>query len=162
MFSSPISLFRAPAVTTVSAGPWCMMTWSGSNSSRHGQSQCMSHVLSHEVRPERRGVGVTRLGPNCIFMYFNLALSSHCGPFRVSVRLGRLLLEHPQLTRWSVDELAVLFTLQTGTPAYYGLSRTSSWCNMMDVCGRKQVTDMLLERTLCVFDKRTWRHISDC
>ena len=30
MFSSPVSLFRAPATTTVSAGPWYMMAWSGS------------------------------------------------------------------------------------------------------------------------------------
>mmetsp|Transcript_81169 Transcript_81169/g.131506 ORF Transcript_81169/g.131506 Transcript_81169/m.131506 type:complete len:132 (-) Transcript_81169:33-428(-) len=30
MFSSPISLFGAPATTTSSAGPWCMMAWRGS------------------------------------------------------------------------------------------------------------------------------------
>jgi len=78
------------------------------HASRHGQAQCMPHVLSHEARPERRTVGVTRLGPNGIFMYFNLALSSHCGFFRASVRLARSLLEHPQLTRWSVDDPIVV------------------------------------------------------
>ena len=36
------------------------------HASRHGQAQCMPHVLSHEARPERRAVGVT----NGIFMYF--------------------------------------------------------------------------------------------
>jgi len=77
-------------------------------------------------------------------------MSRHCGFFRASVRLSRSLLEHPQLTRWSVDELVVLFTLQEGAPAYYGLRRTSSWCDMMDVCGSKKVADMLPERTLCV------------
>jgi len=104
------------------------------HASRHGQAQCMPHVLSHKARPERRAVGVTRLGPNGIFMYFDLALSSHCGSF----------------------------TLQAGAPACYGLRRTSSWCDMMDVCGSKQVADMLLERTLCVFDKRAWQYIGDC
>ena len=31
------------------------------------------------------------------------------GFFRTSVRLARSLLEHPKLTRWSVDELVVLY-----------------------------------------------------
>jgi len=132
------------------------------HASRHGRAQCMPHVLSHEARPERRAVGVTRLGPDVVFLYFDLALSSHCGFFRASVRLARSLLEHPQLTRWSVDELVVLFTLQAGAPACYGLRRTSSWCDMMDVCGSKQVADMLPERTLCVYDKRAWQHVGDC
>ena len=114
----------------------------------------MPHVLPHEARPERRAVSVTRVGPDGIFLYFDLALSSHCGFFRASVRLARSLLEHPQFTRWSVDELVVIFTLQAGAPACYGLRRTSSWCDMMDVCGSKQVADMLPERTLCVNDKR--------
>ena len=94
------------------------------HASRHGRVQCMPHVLPHEARPERRAVGVTRLGPDGLFLYFDLALSSHCGFFRASVRLARSLLEHPQLTRWSVDELVVLFTLQAGAPACYGLRRT--------------------------------------
>jgi len=132
------------------------------HASRHGRAQCMPHILSHEARPERRAVGVTRLGPDGIFMYSDLALSSHCRFFRASVRLACSLLEHPQLTRWSVDELVVLFTWPTGAPACYGLRQTSSWCDMMDLCGSKQVADMLLERTLCVYDKRVWQHVSDC
>jgi len=76
--------------------------------SLHDRAQCMSHVLSHEARRERRAVGVTRVGPDGIFLYFDLALSSHCGFFRASMRLARSLLEHPQLTRWSVNELVVL------------------------------------------------------
>jgi len=122
----------------------------------------MSHVLSHEARPECLAVVFTRLSPDGIFMYFELALSTHCGFFRALVRLARSLLEHPQLTRWSVDKLVFLFTLQAGAPACYGLRRTSSWCNMMDVCGRKQVTDMLLERTLYVYDKKAWQLAGDC
>ena len=114
----------------------------------------MSHVLSHKVRPERRAVGVTRFDPDGIFMYFYLALSNHCKFLRASVRLTRSLLDHPQPTRWSVNDLVVLFTFQTGVPACNGLRRTSSWCDMMDVCGTKQVEDMLLRRTLCVYDKR--------
>jgi len=68
----------------------------------------MPHVLLYEDQLERRVVGVTRLGPDGIFLYFDLALSSHCGFFRASVRLARSLMEHPQLTRWSVDGLVVL------------------------------------------------------
>ena len=132
------------------------------HASRHGRAQCMPHVLPHEARPERHAVSVTRVGPDGIFLYFDLALSSHCGFFRASVRLARSLLEHPQFTRWSVDELVVLFTFQTGAPACYGLRRTSSWCDMMDVCGSKQVADMLPERTLCVYDKRVEQHVGDC
>jgi len=67
------------------------------HTSRRGRAQCMPHVLLHEARPERRAVGVTRLNPDDIFLYFNLALSSHCWFFRASVRLARSLLEHPQL-----------------------------------------------------------------
>jgi len=73
------------------------------HASRHGQAQCMTYVLSDEARPERRVVGVTRLGPNGVFMSFDLALSNHCGFFRASVRRTRSLLEHPQLTRWSLQ-----------------------------------------------------------
>ena len=76
-------------------------------------------------------------------------MSRHCGFFRASVRLSRSLLEHPQLTRWSVDELVVLFTLQEGAPAYYGLRRTSSWCDMMDVCGSKKVTHVARADPVC-------------
>ena len=78
------------------------------HTSRHGRAQCIPLVLPHEVRPERRTVGVTRLVPDDLFLYFDLALSTRCGFFRASVRLARSLLEHPQLTRWSVDELVVL------------------------------------------------------
>jgi len=126
------------------------------HASRHDRAQCMPHFLSHEALLERRAVGVTRLGPDGFFLYFDLALLSHCGFFKTSVCLARSLLEHPQLTRWSVNELVVLFTLQAGAPACYGLRRTSSWWDMMDVCGSNQVADMLSERTLCVYDKRAW------
>jgi len=61
---------------------------------RHGHVECVSRVLFHGARPERQADGVTRLGQNCVFLYFYLALSSHCGFFRSSVRLARSLLEH--------------------------------------------------------------------
>jgi len=78
---------------------------------RHGHVECVSHVLLHGSRPECQAAGVTRVGPNNVFLYFDLALSSHsdCGFFRASVRLARSLLEHPKLTRWSVNELVVLY-----------------------------------------------------
>ena len=86
-----------------------------SHASRHDRAQCMPHVLSHETQQERRAVGVIRLGPDGIFLYFDLALSSHCGFFRASVRLARSLLENPQL--WIINELVALFTLQASAPA---------------------------------------------
>ena len=142
--------------TTASAGPWCMTAWS-----------CMLPVMAEPSacptfsRMKLGRSAVLLVSPGWA-LYFDLALSSHRGFFRASVRLARSLLEHPQLTRWSVDELVVLFTLQAGEPAYYGLRRTSSWCDLMDVCDSKQVTDILPERTLCVYDKRAWQHVSDC
>jgi len=76
---------------------------------RHGHVECVSRVLLHGSRPEHRAACVTRLVPDDVFLYFDLALSSHCdcGFFRASLRLARSLLEHPKLTRWSVNELVV-------------------------------------------------------
>jgi len=76
---------------------------------RHGHIECVSRVLLHGSRPERRAAGVTRLGPDGVFLYFDLALSSHCGFFRAFVRLARSLLEHLKLTRWNIDALVVLY-----------------------------------------------------
>ena len=98
---------------------------------RHGHVERVSRVLLHGARPEHRAAGVTRLRQDGVFLYFDLALSSHCGVFRASVRLARSLLEHLKLTRWSVDELVVLYTLQEGAPSCYVLRRTASWCDMM-------------------------------
>jgi len=75
----------------------------------HGHVECVSRVLLHGSWPERRAAGVTRLGPDGVFLYFDPALTSHCGFFRTSVRLARSLLEHVKITRWSVDELVVLY-----------------------------------------------------
>jgi len=76
---------------------------------RHGHVECVSRVLLHGSRPERRATDVTRLGTDDIFLYFDLALLSHrdCGFFRASVCLARSLLEHSKLTRWSVYEVVV-------------------------------------------------------
>jgi len=52
--------------------------------SRHDSAQCVPHFLSHEARQQRhRAGGVTRLGPDGVFLYFDLALSSHCGTYSV-------------------------------------------------------------------------------
>jgi len=110
------------------------------------------------ARPDRRAAGVTRLGPDDVFLYFDLALSRHCGFFRSSLRLARSLLEHPKLTRWSVDELVVLYTLQAGAPSCYGLRRTASWCDMMGLCGSTPVADKLSSLTSFAYDKKAvWR-----
>ena len=44
---------------------------------RHGHVECVSRVLLHGSRPERRADGVTRLGN--MLLYYDLALSRHCG-----------------------------------------------------------------------------------
>jgi len=63
---------------------------------RHGHVECVSRVLLHGSQPEPRATGVTRLGPDGVFLYFDLALSSHCGFFRASVCLARSVLEHSE------------------------------------------------------------------
>jgi len=74
------------------------------------------------------------------------------------VRFTRSLLEHPKLTRWSVDELVVLDTLQAGAPSCYGLRRTASWCDMMGLCGRTPVANKLSSLTSFACDKKAvWR-----
>ena len=45
---------------------------------RHSHVEFVS-LLLHGSRPERRAAGVTRLGPDGVLLYFDLALSSHCG-----------------------------------------------------------------------------------
>jgi len=107
-FSSRISLLNALATTTSLAVQWCMIAWCGSRLPVTAVLS-VSRVLLQGSRRENRAAGVTRLGPDCILLYFNLVLSSHCGFFRASVRLTRSLLEHPKLKRWSVDELVVLY-----------------------------------------------------
>jgi len=72
-------------------------------------------------RPDHQAAGVTRLGPDGCFLYFDVALSSSSGFFRATVRLARTAMEQSGLTRWSVDELAVLYTLHAGVPGHYGL-----------------------------------------
>jgi len=39
---------------------------------RHGHVECVSCVLLHGSRPEARATGVTRLGPDSVFLYFDL------------------------------------------------------------------------------------------
>jgi len=52
-------------------------------------------------------------------------------------------MEQRGLSRWSVDELAVLYTLEAGVPARYGLRLTSSWCDVMGLFGSSPVADNL-------------------
>jgi len=63
---------------------------------RHGHVECVSRVLLHGSQPEPQATGVTRLGHDGVFLYFDLALSSHCGFFRTSVFLKRSLLKHSE------------------------------------------------------------------
>jgi hypothetical protein len=83
------------------------------------------------------------LGPDGAFLYFDVALPSRCGFFRATVRLARTAMEQCGLSRWSVDELAVLYTLQAGVPARYGLRLTASWCDVMGLFGSSPVADKL-------------------
>ena len=40
-------------------------------------------------------------------------------------------MEQSGLTRWSVDELAVLYTLHVGVPGHYRLRCIASWCDLI-------------------------------
>jgi len=105
-------------------------------------------------RPDRQAAGVTTLGPDGCFLYFDVALSSSCGFFRATVLLARTAMEQSGLKRWSVDELAVLYTLQAGVPARLGLRLTASWCNVMGLFGSTLVADKLSSLTGFVYNKR--------
>jgi len=72
---------------------------------RHGHVKCVSRDLLHGSAK----LLVSQGWPDGIFLYFDIALWSHCdcGFFRASVRLARSLMEHPKLTRWNVNELFV-------------------------------------------------------
>jgi len=59
-------------------------------------------------RLDRRVPGVTRLGPDGCFLYFDVFLSISGGFFRATVRLARTVMEQSGLTRWNVAELSVL------------------------------------------------------
>ena len=50
-------------------------------------------------RPDRRAAGVTGLGPDGCFLYFDVALSMSGGFFRTTVRLARTAMEQSGLTR---------------------------------------------------------------
>ena len=91
----------------------------------HVQLPSSTSVAIQHPRQDRRASGVTRLGPDGCFLYFDVVLSSSCGFFRATVRLARAAMEQSGLTRWSVDELAVLYTLQAGVPNRLGLRHTA-------------------------------------
>ena len=63
-------------------------------------------------RPDHRAAGVTRLGPDGCFLYFDVVLSISGGVFRGTVRLARTTMEQSGLTRLKVVELAVHYTLR--------------------------------------------------
>jgi len=69
-------------------------------------------------RPDRRAAGVTRLGPDGCFLYFDVALSSSCGFFRATVHLART-------TGWVI--------LKTRGRAWILRSCIASWCDLI-VC----------------------------
>ena len=39
---------------------------------RHGHVECVSHVLLHCSLPKRQAAGVTRVGPDSVFLYYDL------------------------------------------------------------------------------------------
>ena len=59
----------------------------------HAHLPSSTSVVIQDLRPDRRVSGVTRLGPDGCFLYFDVVLSSNCGVFRVTVRLARTAME---------------------------------------------------------------------
>ena len=89
------------------------------------QVQLPSSVPEATQRPDRRAAGVTRLGPDGAFLYFDVALPSCCGFFRATVRLARTAMEQRGISRWSVDELAVLRSREIFRERNFGRSITA-------------------------------------
>jgi len=91
-----------------------------------GQFECVSRALLYCSQPEPRATGVTRFCPDGVFLYFDLALSRHCGFFRASVFLERSLLEHSE-TRALERQCAGCLLCAGGLPldflSIYTLSR---------------------------------------
>ena len=71
-----------------------MITTSLTVPPHHDHVECVSRVLLHRSQLEPRDTGVTRLGPDGVFLYFDFALSSNCGFFRTFVFLESSLPEH--------------------------------------------------------------------
>jgi len=59
----------------------------------HAHLASSTSVVIQHPRPNRRASGVSRLGPDGYFLYFDDVLSSGCGVFRVTVRLARTAME---------------------------------------------------------------------
>ena len=112
-FSSHISLLSAPATRTSLAVPWCTTVWCGSRLTVTADVECVSRVLLHGSQPEPQATGVRRLGPDCVFLYCNIALSSHYSFFRASLFLKHSLMEY--FARWTFHALVVLYVQEDHT-----------------------------------------------
>ena len=64
-------------------------------------------------------------------------------------------MEQSGLTRWSVDELAVLYTLQAGAPGHYRLRCIASWFDLISVCFLTSVLQAVEHDGLCLLE--VWR-----
>jgi len=65
----------------------------------------------------------------------------------------RTAMEQSGLTRWSVDELAVLYTLHAGVPGRYGLRCIASWCDLIVCLFSSPVPYKLSSMTVFVYWK---------
>ena len=121
-------------ITTRSGGPRCRTGSGDSLVAPRGTTMarsCLSPSSAYDRTAEPlASPGWALTTASCSLMS---CVSSSCGVFRATVRLVRTAMEQSGLTRWGVDELAVLYTLHAGVPGRYGLRCTTSWCDLM-VC----------------------------
>jgi len=116
----------------------------------HSRSVCLVEVFAHVtcvfvcrgdyethicVCVSTDGAKMTKSTGVCATVLWGLNTTDLCqsARHRANVRIARTAMEQSGLTRWNVDELAVLYTLHADVPGRYGLHCTASWCDMM-VC----------------------------
>jgi len=99
---------------------------------------------SPTTRPDPPVLGVTALGQDAEFLYFNVVLVGFCGQFRATVRLCRSLLTDTCFAHWSMYELTVMHILQSGAPRNYHVRSNATWSDVLYLpgwllVGRRQV-----------------------
>ena len=140
-----LAIPRACDYDSVSAGPWCMTDWSGSL--RPVMAELSACPTFSRMKLGRSAVLLVSPG-------WAPMASSYISILRCRATAGSSGHQCVLLARcWNIRNSCAASNIK--------LVRHVAPTIMMDLCGRKQVADMLLERTLCVYDKRAWQHVGD-